>query len=155
MQTLILSLHVLVCVLLVIFVLLQAGKEGMGVIFGGGNSSVFGSSGAGGLLAKVTAFLAVLFVITALSYNYATSSHPDVESVILDVQLEENPKNTPPATNASATPAKEASPVAPQEGSKEIAEEKAVPAEKATTEQATEKAEPDKQKPAEKKPEKK
>ena len=36
MQTLILSLHVIVCVTLVILVLLQAGKEGMGVIFGGG-----------------------------------------------------------------------------------------------------------------------
>ena len=48
MQTLILSLHVIVCVTLVILVLLQAGKEGMGVIFGGGNASVFGSSGAGG-----------------------------------------------------------------------------------------------------------
>ena len=45
MQTLILSLHVIVCVTLVILVLLQAGKEGMGVIFGGGNASVFGSSG--------------------------------------------------------------------------------------------------------------
>ena len=38
MQTLILSLHVIVCVTLVILVLLQAGKEGMGVIFGGGNA---------------------------------------------------------------------------------------------------------------------
>lgn len=43
MQTLILSLHVIVCVTLVILVLLQAGKEGMGVIFGGGNASVFGA----------------------------------------------------------------------------------------------------------------
>ena len=43
MQTLILSLHVLVCIILVVLVLLQSGKEGMGVIFGGGNSSVFGS----------------------------------------------------------------------------------------------------------------
>ena len=45
MQTLILSLHVIVCVTLVILVLLQAGKEGMGVIFGGGNASVLGSCG--------------------------------------------------------------------------------------------------------------
>ena len=65
MQTLILSLHVIVCVTLVILVLLQAGKEGMGVIFGGGNASVFGSSGAGGLLAKMTAFMAVLFIVTS------------------------------------------------------------------------------------------
>ncbi|WP_337440705.1 preprotein translocase subunit SecG, partial [Desulfovibrio sp.] len=60
MQTLILTLHIIVCVVLVILILLQAGKEGMGVIFGGGNTSVFGSSGAGGMLAKMTAFMAVV-----------------------------------------------------------------------------------------------
>lgn len=86
MQTLILSLHVIVCVALVVLVLLQSGKEGMGVIFGGGNASVFGSSGAGGLLAKLTAFMAVLFVITwprlqpAFQHNQGTgiddSGHP-------------------------------------------------------------------------------
>ena len=48
MQTIILTLHIVVCVFLVILILLQAGKEGMGVIFGGGNTSVFGSAGAGG-----------------------------------------------------------------------------------------------------------
>ena len=55
MQTLILTLHIIVCVVLVILILLQAGKEGMGVIFGGGNTSVFGSSGAGGMLTKISA----------------------------------------------------------------------------------------------------
>ncbi|MFQ9491852.1 MAG: preprotein translocase subunit SecG [Bilophila wadsworthia] len=72
MQTLILSLHVIVCVTLVILVLLQAGKEGMGVIFGGGNASVFGSSGAGGLLAKMT--LSGGTDIIRVSYNYVSSS---------------------------------------------------------------------------------
>ena len=76
MQTLILTLHIIVCVVLVILILLQAGKEGMGVIFGGGNTSVFGSSGAGGMLAKMTAFMAVVFVVTSLSYTYVTSSRP-------------------------------------------------------------------------------
>ena len=74
MQTLILTLHIIVCVVLVILILLQAGKEGMGVIFGGGNTSVFGSSGAGGMLAKMTAFMAVVFVVTSLSYTYVTLS---------------------------------------------------------------------------------
>lgn len=121
MQTLILSLHVLVCVILVVLVLLQSGKEGMGVIFGGGNSSVFGSSGAGGLLAKFTAFLAVLFVITSLSYNYVTSSRTEDESTILDVQLEKAPAApAAPATPSlpaptAGTPATPAAPQKPQE----------------------------------------
>lgn len=76
MQTLILTLHIIVCVVLVILILLQAGKEGMGVIFGGGNTSVFGSSGAGGMLAKMTAFMAVVFVVTSLSYTYVTARVP-------------------------------------------------------------------------------
>lgn len=102
MQTLILSLHVIVCVALVVLVLLQSGKEGMGVIFGGGNASVFGSSGAGGLLAKVTAFMAILFVITCLGFNMISSTTTEQESTILDVRLEDTPK---PAPAPAAAPA--------------------------------------------------
>ncbi len=105
MQTLILTLHIIVCVLLIILVLLQAGREGMGVIFGGGGGSVFGSGGAGGLLSKLTAFMAVLFLFTCLSYTYVSGVRSDDDSVVLDVQLEET---APPA--APAQPAAPASP---------------------------------------------
>ena len=104
MQTLILTLHVVVCVLLVILVLLQAGKEGMGVIFGGGGGSVFGSGGAGGMLSKLTAFMATLFILTSLSYNLMISSRPDDKSSILDVKLE-TPAQAPAAPPAPAAPA--------------------------------------------------
>ena len=113
MGTLILTLHVVACVVLVVLVLLQSGKEGMGVIFGGGNSSVFGSGGAGGILAKLTALMAVIFVITSLSYTLVTSSRPSNQSTILDVKIEEPaaPRPAAPAVKpgAEATPA----PVAP------------------------------------------
>lgn len=94
MHTLILSLHLIVCILLVIIILLQSGKEGMGVIFGGGNTSVFGSSGAGSLITKMTAFLAILFIITSLSYNIITNTSRIDQSTILDVQIEEVSKPT-------------------------------------------------------------
>jgi preprotein translocase subunit SecG len=103
-QTLILTLHVIVCVSLVILVLLQAGKEGMGVIFGGGGGSVFGSGGAGGMLSKLTAFMAVLFILTSLSYNIITSNRPDDKSTILDVKVEEAAPAATPAP-ASVAPA--------------------------------------------------
>lgn len=103
MQTLILTLHISVCVLLVILVLLQSGKEGMGVIFGGGNSSVFGSSGAGGILAKLTALMAVIFVITSLSYTIVTSDRPESESAILSVKIEDSGKGDASAASKSAT----------------------------------------------------
>ncbi len=101
MQTLILTLHSIVCVLLVILVLLQAGREGMGVIFGGGGGSVFGSGGAGGLLSKMTAFMAVLFLFTCLSYTYITSTPPADESVIFNTPLEQAPVDSPSAAPAA------------------------------------------------------
>lgn len=110
METLILTLHIIVCVLLVVLILLQAGKEGMGVIFGGGGStSVFGSAGAGGILAKLTAFMAVVFVITSLSYTYVTSSHKNSdESQILNtppVSIEDSAPTAPQTPDAAAAPA--------------------------------------------------
>jgi preprotein translocase subunit SecG len=123
-QTLILTLHIIVCVLLVILILLQAGKEGMGVIFGGGNASVFGSAGAGGILAKLTTLMAVVFVVTSLSYTYVTSSRPQSESAVLNVRIEDSaapaadgvksdaPENAPlvkpPVIAPPAAPAEEA-----------------------------------------------
>ncbi|MBO4335359.1 MAG: preprotein translocase subunit SecG [Desulfovibrio sp.] len=104
MQSLILTLHIVVCVLLVILILLQSGKEGMGVIFGGGNSSVFGSTGAGGILVKLTTLMALIFVVTSLSYTYVTSSHTEKESTILDVQIE-SPAKPQDAAGAAAVPA--------------------------------------------------
>lgn len=115
MQDLILTLHIIVCVILVILILLQSGKEGMGVIFGGGNSSVFGSSGAGGILAKLTTIMAIIFVITSLSYTYVTSSRPTGKSTILDVRLEDMPPVAPPneadgAKKETAAPSGETAP---------------------------------------------
>lgn len=107
MQTLILTLHIIVCFLLIILVLLQSGKEGMGVIFGGGNTSVFGSTGAGGILAKLTTLMAIIFIITSLSYTYVTSSRSSSESVILNVKIEE-----PAASQEPARPAENVAPPA-------------------------------------------
>ena len=108
MQTAILTLHVIVCIILVVLVLLQSGREGMGVIFcGGGNSSVFGSAGAGGVLAKLTTFLAVIFICTSLGYNIMTSSTRTSQESVLDVQFEEVPAAPAqvPAAPAPAAPA--------------------------------------------------
>ena len=65
------TVQIISCIVLIVLVLLQSGKEGMGVIFGGGSSSVFGSAGAGGFLVKLTAWFAALFLISCLAYNYS------------------------------------------------------------------------------------
>ena len=103
MEKLILTLHIIVCVVLVILVLLQSGKEGMGVIFGGGSSSLFGSTGAGGILVKLTTFIAVIFLATSLSYNIVTSAKTSRHSTVIDIPLDDPSAPSRPATSTNAT----------------------------------------------------
>jgi len=55
-------------------VLLQAGKgANMGAAFGGSSPTVFGSSGAGTFLGKMTATIAIIFMLTSLTLTYNVS----------------------------------------------------------------------------------
>jgi preprotein translocase subunit SecG len=75
MNTLLTVLHIIVCVFLILVVLLQAGKGGgMGIAFGGGGSqTVFGSSGAGNFLTRLTSITAVIFMVTSLALAHNSS----------------------------------------------------------------------------------
>ncbi|MDY0005100.1 MAG: preprotein translocase subunit SecG, partial [Polyangia bacterium] len=68
-------IHILTCILLIIAVLLQAGKGGgMGAAFGGGaSSSVFGGRGASTVVAKITWVLAITFMLSAISLAWHSS----------------------------------------------------------------------------------
>ena len=102
MENLILILHIVICVLLMVLVLLQSGKEGMGVIFGGGSSSLFGGTGAGGMLAKLTAFLGVIFLVTSLSYNIVSSSSRNkAEEIVVPVSIDAPEPAAAPAQNGT------------------------------------------------------
>ena len=60
------SIHIIVCIALVIVVLLQQGKGAeVGAVFGGSSQTVFGASGAGNVLTKTTAALAFAFFLTS------------------------------------------------------------------------------------------
>ncbi|QGY41205.1 preprotein translocase subunit SecG [Pseudodesulfovibrio cashew] len=83
METLVIVIHVLACIFLIGAVMLQSGHEGMGVIFGGGSSTMFGSTGAGGLLVKVTTGLAVVFLVTSLTYNVLTGNKVSQQDSIM------------------------------------------------------------------------
>jgi preprotein translocase subunit SecG len=74
MHTLITIIHVIACLILVLVVLLQAGKgANMGAAFGGSSQTVFGSSGAGTFLGKMTATIAIIFMLTSLVLTYNVS----------------------------------------------------------------------------------
>src|SRR5918995_3423430 len=71
-------LHIVVCIGLILVVLLQTGKGAeIGAVFGGGSSStIFGSSGAGNFLTKLTTGMAIIFMITSLTLGYFAGRKP-------------------------------------------------------------------------------
>ena len=93
-------LHVLICVGLIIGILLQSGKgSDLGAAFGGSSQTLFGSTGAMPFLNKMTAVVAIAFMITSLSLAFL-ASRPSKSSVMkgkgatqqeMPVQPEEQP----------------------------------------------------------------
>jgi preprotein translocase subunit SecG len=74
MITALIAIHIIVCITMVIVVLLQQGKGAdIGAVFGGSSSTVFGASGAGNLLTKVTWACAVVFFCTSIFLAYAST----------------------------------------------------------------------------------
>ena len=73
-MSIIVVLHVLVCIALILIVLLQAGKGAeMGAAFGGASQTIFGSAGAMGFLSKLTTVAAVIFMITSLLLTFSST----------------------------------------------------------------------------------
>ena len=71
MNILVISIHVIVCLVLIIVILLQAGRgQGLtGGSFGGGNvQSLFGTK-ASSFLTKATSVCAILFLFTCIGLN--------------------------------------------------------------------------------------
>ena len=69
------TLHVIVCVILVLVVLLQSGKGAdLGGAFGGGaTQTAFGSRGPASFLSKMTTVAAVIFMLTSISLSMMTT----------------------------------------------------------------------------------
>jgi preprotein translocase subunit SecG len=75
MYTFLSIVYVLVCLFLILVVLLQPGRGGVGGAFGGGSSqTVFGGSGAGNFLTRLTSISAALFMILSATLAYMSSS---------------------------------------------------------------------------------
>jgi preprotein translocase subunit SecG len=93
-------LHVLVCVFLILFVLLQPGaRGGVGAAFGGaGGQTVFGGRGANTFLAKLTAAAAVIFMLTSISLSFFASRGTSV----MGKRASTPPPATAPAADGSA-----------------------------------------------------
>ncbi len=104
MTILVTTVHILVCLGLIVVVLLQTGKgTDMGAAFGGGSSTtVFGSSGAGNFLTRMTTGMAVVFMVTSLTLGYF--SQPGTGSSVFDSVA---PQPAPAAAPAEPTTAEQ------------------------------------------------
>ncbi|MDE0150956.1 MAG: preprotein translocase subunit SecG [Bdellovibrionales bacterium] len=83
------TIHIITCVILVGFVLLQNPKGGALGILGGqsGSKSVFSGTGASDFLVTVTKWCAVVFAFTSIQLAYMNTKKSS--SVILDAPVQE------------------------------------------------------------------
>ena len=107
METILIIIHVAVCIFLVAIVLLQHGKGAdVGATFGGGGGeSLFGSEGPVPLMNKITTAAAVIFMVTSISLAYL-SANRSTGSVMSDFSPTAPPpleRSAPPATTPDAT----------------------------------------------------
>lgn len=105
-------IHVIVSIGLILVVLLQTGKADMGAVFGGSSSTIFGSSGAGNFLTKLTTGMAIVFMMTSLTLGYFAGHKPS--TTIFDSRTP-TPQTTPAAPEAPAQKQSDATGRAPAE----------------------------------------
>jgi preprotein translocase subunit SecG len=86
MFTLVLIVHVIVCLFLIIVVLLQSGKAAdLAGAFGGmGSQTAFGPRGSATLLSKATTISAALFMVTSLSLSILATRNAGLSSTVLE-----------------------------------------------------------------------
>jgi len=120
-ETLVNVVHIIAAVVLIGVVLLQSGKGAdMGAAFGGGGSTVFGPSGPGNMLTRLTTIMAIVFMATSLTLAVMSAQRT---SVFDDV--EEPATLTVPATEPLATEPLATEPVATEPVATEPAAEPA------------------------------
>jgi preprotein translocase subunit SecG len=77
LHTLLTVVHIFACIAMILVVLLQTGKGAdMGAAFGGSSQTIFGSSGPGTFLGKMTTGIAIVFMLTSLSLAYMAFHKP-------------------------------------------------------------------------------
>jgi len=107
----VLSIHILVCVALIVIVLLQQSRgAGLSSVFGGGGQSLFGGRGAAPFFVKATTVCAVLFMLTTLSLALLsarrrapkTAIEREIEKGVVPVEeafpVQEPPPSAPPSS---------------------------------------------------------
>lgn len=110
MITIVTILHIFVSIGLILVVLLQTGKGAdMGAVFGGSSSTIFGSSGAGNFLTRLTTGMAIVFMITSLTLGYFSGKKTGTS--VFDARTGQTEQAVPQGRAAPGAPAQQ--PAAP------------------------------------------
>ncbi|HXA14889.1 MAG TPA: preprotein translocase subunit SecG [Opitutaceae bacterium] len=108
------TLHVVICGLLIMVIMLQSGEAAdlAGAFGGAGSQTAFGPRGAATFLSKATTWCAIMFMLTsmALTMHQQSTTGPAGSSVL---QQFSKPSKTPPAVPAPGAPASAPAPAAP------------------------------------------
>jgi preprotein translocase subunit SecG len=98
------TLHILVCFILVVVIMLQSGSAAdlAGAFGGAGSQTAFGPRGAATFLSRATTWCAIVFMMTSLALSVKRSPN---ESLSTGSVLEQTQKSgTAPAKPAQAPP---------------------------------------------------
>ena len=102
------TLHILVCGLLIIVVLLQSGEAAdlAGAFGGAGSQTAFGPRGAATFLSKATTWCAIMFMLTSMAMTMRQNSTAAASgsSVLQQFSKTGKPATPAPAAPAPATP---------------------------------------------------
>lgn len=98
------TVHVIVCVFLIVVVLLQSGKAAdLAGAFGGmGSQTAFGPRGSATLLSKATTISAIIFMLTSISLSIMATRSSG--GAVGNSVLERHQVKTAPVTNQTQLP---------------------------------------------------
>jgi preprotein translocase subunit SecG len=113
------TLHIVICGLLIVVIMLQSGEAAdlAGAFGGAGSQTAFGPRGAATFLSKATTWCAIMFMLTSMALTmHQNSTAVSAGSSVLQ-QFSKTSKSAPaappPAAPAPTAPAPTPAPVAP------------------------------------------
>lgn len=103
MYSFVLVVHILLAILMIGLILVQHGKGAdAGASFGGGGAAtVFGASGSGNFMTRLTAILTALFFITSLTLAVYAKKQTQGVNILPGEAVEQT--TTPPVTPTSSS----------------------------------------------------
>ena len=104
MHTFVLVVHIILAVLMIGLILVQHGKGAdAGASFGGGGAAtVFGASGSGNFLTRLTGILTAIFFITSISLAYFAKQQTSDAYGLKSIPATEQVQQKTPETSTTA-----------------------------------------------------